>query len=119
MTTQGVPATEQAVEIADLRAAVAERDARIAVLEERIKDLERQMGMTSQNSSRPPSLDTLWPRSMQVAESVTVAGLTAGIAQMSPGTTDKPTASELRGTIPQAKHPLPHNDSRLRCLPFA
>lgn len=57
MTTQGVPATEQAVEIADLRAAVAERDARIAVLEERIKDLERRMGMTSQNSSRPPSLD--------------------------------------------------------------
>jgi len=47
LTTQGVPATEQAVEIADLRAAVAKRDARIGVIEEGIKDLERQMGMTS------------------------------------------------------------------------
>jgi transposase len=45
-------------EIAELRAAVASRDATIAKQEARIAELERELGKNSRNSSKPPSTDT-------------------------------------------------------------
>lgn len=57
MSTPGAPATTQAAEIAVLTALLSERDALIAELEGRIRELERRLGLTSRNSSQPPSGD--------------------------------------------------------------
>jgi transposase len=45
-------------ELAELRAAVASRDATIAKQEARIAELERELGKNSRNSSKPPSTDS-------------------------------------------------------------
>jgi len=49
----------QSERIAALELALAERDATIAKLLERLEDLERRLGLNSRNSSKPPSSDGL------------------------------------------------------------
>jgi transposase len=48
--------------VAELEAALAERDRVIAVQGERIAELERRLGQDSSNSSRPPSSDAPWEK---------------------------------------------------------
>jgi len=48
--------------VAELEAALVERDRVIAEQGERIAELERRLGKDSSNSSRPPSLDAPWSK---------------------------------------------------------
>src|SRR5690242_11137376 len=48
--------------VAELEAALVERDRVIAVQGERIAELERRLGQDSSNSSRPPSSDAPWEK---------------------------------------------------------
>jgi transposase len=48
--------------VAELEAALVERDRVIAEQGERIAELERRLGQDSSNSSRPPSSDTPWDK---------------------------------------------------------
>jgi transposase len=50
------------VRVAELEAALVERDRVIAVQGERIAELERRLGQDSSNSSRPPSSDAPWEK---------------------------------------------------------